>query len=55
MHCLGRHDAVAERGELFRQSEPEGGAGPPPIRQAHQPFHEAGRGPVLPVVAYESG
>ncbi len=29
---LGRYDAVAERGELFRQREFESGIGDPPVR-----------------------
>ena len=55
MRRLGRYDAVAERAELFGRGEPEVGIGDPAIGQAHEPFHEAGRGPILPVVAYEGG
>lgn len=52
---LRGHDAVTEGGELFGQREPEVGIGGPALRQAHEPFHEARRGPVLAVVVQEGG
>lgn len=52
---LARNDPISEGGELVGQGEPEIRIGHPTVRQAHQPFHETGRGTVLAVVIQEGG